>query len=72
MAKPVSFEHNLQALEMIVNQLEKGDLALDESLKQFEKGIIIAQKCQEQLQQAEQRITFLTQRGAEPQSGADV
>ena len=63
MAKPISFEQNLQSLELIVNQLEKGDLALEESLKQFEKGIVFAQKCQEMLQQAEQKITLLNGRG---------
>lgn len=60
MAKSIHFEKFLQELEMIVNQLEKGDLSLEESLKQFEKGITLARKCQEVLDQAEQKIVQLT------------
>lgn len=59
MSKTVSFEHSLHALEDIVAQLEKGELSLEEALKQFEKGVILARKCQETLKQAEQKITFL-------------
>lgn len=59
MAKAVSFEKSLTELEHIVNQLEKGELTLDDSLKQFEKGIQLARKCQETLQQAEQKIEGL-------------
>lgn len=69
MAKPLSFEQNLQSLELIVSQLEKGDLALEESLKQFEKGIALAHKCQEMLQQAEQKIKHL---GLEPSGDFNV
>lgn len=60
MTKPIHFEKSMQDLETIVNQLETGDLSLEESLKQFEKGIGLARKCQEILRQAEQKITMLT------------
>ena len=47
---------------MTVNfrQLEKGELTLDDSLKQFEKGIGLARRCQNVLSQAEQKIVELT------------
>lgn len=60
MTKPISFEKSIQDLEEIVAQLEKGDLSLDESLKQFEKGISLARICQEKLALAEQKIEILS------------
>lgn len=59
MTKSISFEKSIKELEEIVSLLEKGDLTLDDSLKQFEKGISIARTCQEKLSQAEQKITTL-------------
>ncbi|MFA5960430.1 MAG: exodeoxyribonuclease VII small subunit [Tatlockia sp.] len=59
MTKPIHFEKSMTDLEQIVMQLEKGDLSLEESLKQFEKGITLARKCQEVLNQAEQKIEML-------------
>lgn len=59
MTKPIHFEKSMTELEEIVMQLEKGELSLEDSLKQFEKGIILARKCQEVLQQAEQKIEIL-------------
>ena len=60
MTKPVHFEKSIAELETIVMQLEKGELSLDESLKQFEKGISLARKCEETLTQAEQKIELLS------------
>lgn len=59
MTKPIHFEKSMAELENIVMQLEKGDLSLEDSLKQFEKGILLARKCQEVLSQAEQKIEML-------------
>ncbi|KTD38852.1 exodeoxyribonuclease VII small subunit [Legionella nautarum] len=59
MTKPIHFEKSMTELEEIVMQLEKGELSLDDSLKQFEKGIVLARKCQEILQHAEQKIEML-------------
>jgi len=59
MTKPIHFEKSMTELEEIVTQLEKGELPLDDSLKQFEKGIVLARKCQEILQHAEQKIEML-------------
>jgi exodeoxyribonuclease VII small subunit len=60
MAKSVSFEKSIMDLETIVTQLEKGDLTLDDALKQFEKGIKLARTCQLTLTNAEQKIEQLT------------
>lgn len=61
MSKPIRFEQSIAELEEIVRQLEKGELSLDDSLKQFEKGIGLARRCQDVLNQAEQKIEILTQ-----------
>lgn len=60
MNETIHFENSIAELEDIVKQLEKGDLPLEDSLKQFEKGITLARKCQEVLNQAEQKIEILS------------
>lgn len=59
MSKSINFEKSMTELEAIVRQLEKGELSLEESLKQFEKGIKLTRQCQEVLSQAEQKIETL-------------
>jgi exodeoxyribonuclease VII small subunit len=54
-----SFEASLEALEQIVQELERGDLPLEKSLDLFEQGIRLSRQCQERLQQAERRIEVL-------------
>ena len=50
-----TFEASLEELKTIVETMEQGNLPLDESLKQFERGIHLARTSQQKLQQAEQR-----------------
>lgn len=57
--KSPSFEETLKELETIVSKLEVGNLALDEALDEFEKGVKLARQGQAQLQSAEQRIQIL-------------
>jgi exodeoxyribonuclease VII small subunit len=54
------FNQGLEELESIVRKMEAGDLTLDESLQNFEKGIKLSRKCNKALQDAEQKITILT------------
>ena len=58
MAK-VNFEENMENLEKIVTELEKGDLNLDESISKFEEGIKISKQCNKILEDAEKKITIL-------------
>ena len=60
MAK-ANFEENMNKLETIVADLEKGDLNLDDSVKKFEEGIKISKECNEMLEEAEKKITILLQ-----------
>ena len=54
-----SFEAALAELEEIVAKLESGDLALEDSLELFEKGIKLSRECRERLISAERRIEIL-------------
>lgn len=71
MSKAMHFEQSVSELESIVKQLEKGELSLEESLKQFEKGIHLARRCQEILNQAEQKIQVLTTNDSHLDASAD-
>jgi exodeoxyribonuclease VII small subunit len=55
------FEKQLAQLETVVQQLERGDLTLDESVRLFEEGIKLSQACKEELEQAEGRIQVLVE-----------
>lgn len=54
------FENSMTKLEDIIAQLEKGDLSLEVSLAEFEKGIVLARECQSILKDAEQKIEMIT------------
>jgi len=59
-----SFEDALEELEDVANKLEGGELGLDDSIKEFEKGIKLARYCQQKLEEAERKIEIL-QKGAD-------
>ena len=54
-----SFEEQLSELEKVVEQLERGDLSLDESVSLFERGVHLSNACKAQLSSAESRIQVL-------------
>jgi len=54
------FEASLAELESIVQRLEHGELPLEESLRQFERGVALTRNCQKALRQAEQKIRVLS------------
>ena len=64
MAK-ANFEDNMENLEKIVTELEKGDLNLDESISKFEEGIKISKQCNKILENAEKKITILLEKDGE-------
>ncbi len=55
----MSFESTIEELEQLVEPLESGDLALDEALRKFERGISLARAGQLKLDDAEQRVRIL-------------
>ncbi|MGX5915077.1 exodeoxyribonuclease VII small subunit [Aliidiomarina sp. Khilg15.8] len=63
----LSFEQAMAELEQIVNQLEQGDLPLEQSLQQFERAVELSRLSQQKLQQAEQKVSVLLRQGNEEQ-----
>lgn len=59
-----TFESSLAELEKIVEQLENGDIPLEESLKLFESGVKLSRECRERLTEAERRIEVLMKDGS--------
>lgn len=57
----LSFEESLAELEQIVAQLERGEIPLDDALKQFERGIALVRSSQTKLEQAQQKVAILMQ-----------
>lgn len=63
--KAPDFETSLAQLETMVEQLEKGELSLEESLQTFEQGVRLTRDCQAILAQAEQKVQMLIQQNGE-------
>lgn len=59
MSEKINFEEAMKQLEDIANELEKGDLTLDESVNKFEDGMKLSKKCNDFLDSAEKKITML-------------
>lgn len=64
-----SFEESLSELETLVENMEQGELSLEDSLKSFERGIVLTRTCQQALKAAEQKVEILSQNtlDAEPE-----
>ena len=56
----IKFEKALERLETIVEELEAGNIPLEEALKKYEEGIRLSAACQKKLAQAEKKIEILT------------
>ena len=57
--KNMSFEANMQRLEQIVRAMERGDVALDESLKLFQEGTELVRSCGKLLDEAELQVKMI-------------
>ncbi|MEX5213285.1 MAG: exodeoxyribonuclease VII small subunit [Nitrospiraceae bacterium] len=57
----VKFEQAMARLETIVEELERGELPLDESLRIFEEGIRLSKTCLKMLNEAERKVEILMQ-----------
>jgi exodeoxyribonuclease VII small subunit len=55
----IKFEEALKKLEKIVEDLEKGDLSLDEALKKYQEGIELSRLCSQRLESAKKKIDVL-------------
>lgn len=59
MAKKKTFENSIDELEKIVEQLESGELTLEESIKKFEEGVKLSKFCSDKLDETEKKINIL-------------
>ena len=61
--KPVeemSFEEAMAELEAVVGQLERGDVALEESINLYERGAALKARCEVKLKEAEEKVAAIT------------
>ena len=61
MEKNFNFEETMKELEEVVQKLETGELNLDDSIKEFEKGMELSKNASKYLEEAEKKITILVQ-----------
>lgn len=61
--KTESFENLIGRLEEIVNEMDSGELSLEDSMKKYEEGIKISNKLYKILNEAEGKIKILTEKG---------
>lgn len=61
---PLDFETALAQLEQLVQKLESGDLSLEASLQEYERGVQLTRVCQQALKQAEQRVQLVNSDGS--------
>lgn len=60
--KSTNFEAAIAELESLVEEMEQGDISLEESLKKFERGIELTRTCQQALREAEQKVQMLIEK----------
>ena len=61
----LDFEASMNELESLVERMEAGDQSLEESLKDFERGIALTRSCQKSLQETEQKIQQLIEKNGQ-------
>ncbi|MDP8229841.1 MAG: exodeoxyribonuclease VII small subunit [Candidatus Gorgyraea atricola] len=63
MAKELKFEEMMKNLETIVNDLESGEMPLDESLKKYEDGVKLLHQCRKRLDETKRKVEVLVKKG---------
>jgi exodeoxyribonuclease VII small subunit len=56
----MSFEQAMAELEQVLGQLERGDVALDESIALYERGAALKARCETKLKEAEEKVAAIT------------
>jgi exodeoxyribonuclease VII small subunit len=56
----LTFEQAMQELEQVVGRLERGDVALDESITLYERGAELKKRCETKLKEAEEKVAAIT------------
>lgn len=55
----MSFEQAMQELEAVVTRLERGDVALEDSIRLYERGAALKKRCEEKLREAEAKVALI-------------
>ena len=56
----MSFEEAMAELEAVLGRLERGDVALDDSIKLYERGAALKSRCETKLKEAEEKVAAIT------------
>lgn len=56
----MSFEDAIRELEQVVGKLERGDVALEESISLYERGAALKKRCEAKLKEAEEKVAKIT------------
>ncbi|WP_298851511.1 exodeoxyribonuclease VII small subunit [uncultured Ruegeria sp.] len=56
----MTFEQAMNELEAVVGQLERGDVALDQSIALYERGAALKKRCEDELKRAEEKVAAIT------------
>ncbi|MBL4768808.1 MAG: exodeoxyribonuclease VII small subunit [Rhodobacteraceae bacterium] len=56
----MTFETAMKELETVVDQLERGDVALDQSITLYERGAALKKRCEDELKRAEEKVAAIT------------
>lgn len=56
----MTFEQAMKELEAVVGQLERGDVALDQSIALYEQGAALKKRCEDELKRAEEKVAAIT------------
>ena len=56
----MNFEDAMKELESVVGQLERGDVALDQSIALYERGAALKARCEAKLKEAEEKVARIT------------
>lgn len=56
----MSFEDAIRELEQVVTRLDRGDVALEESIKLYERGAALKARCEAKLKEAEEKVAQIT------------
>lgn len=59
-ANEMSFEAAMAELETVLGKLERGDVALDESITLYERGALLKARCETKLKEAEEKVAAIT------------
>ena len=60
--EPLDFEAALGELEALTERMEAGETSLEESLRDFERGVALTRTCQQALREAEQKVQMLLEK----------